>query len=452
MQTVKLIATMNTDIIQKYDMLPKGSRVLCAVSGGADSMCLTHYLYENRCLFGIEVVAAHYEHGLRGEESMRDCRFVEEYCHDRGICLYIGHGDVKAYAQENGLGTEEAARILRYDFLESCAKEHGCDRIATAHNADDNAETVIFNLTRGTGTAGLRGIPPVRGNIVRPLLGATRDEIEEYLRQNGIDHVEDSSNASDDYTRNVIRHSVMPVLRGINGGFSAGVGRTSELLRRDEDCLSQLACSFIDECFDDESIDCRSLLSQPEAVSSRVIRTLAGSGLSMEHIDAVLRFASGTELAYLDLPGIRLRREQGRLYFGTTEPRRIEERRIAFPGVTLIPEAQLVIKCEKGKYTEEVNNKFNTFCFRCESICGGIICTARKPGDEYRPRGRNCTKTLKSLFTQAKLTQNERELTPVVRDDMGILAVYGFGADERGTPSLGDDVIIIKMENNITGR
>lgn len=149
------------------------------------------------------------------------------------------------FAAVHGMSTEEAARELRYDFLRRAAARFGCDRIATAHNAGDNAETMLFNLARGTGGAGLRGIPPVRGRDSPPALGVTRREIEAYLAENGISHVEDSTNGSDDYSRNLIRHHASPVLREINPGFETAMLRTAELLREDEDCLNGLAADFI---------------------------------------------------------------------------------------------------------------------------------------------------------------------------------------------------------------
>ncbi|HIS67540.1 MAG TPA: tRNA lysidine(34) synthetase TilS, partial [Candidatus Scatomorpha merdipullorum] len=190
-----------------------GLRVLCAVSGGADSVYLLHKCCELRAAKGLSVCAAHYNHCLRGEESERDERFVRALCEELGVELKAGRGDVAAYARENKLGIEEAARKLRYEFLERAADELGCEMILTAHNADDNAETMLMALARGAGPRGLAGIPPVRGRVARPMLDVTRAEIERYLAENGFEYVEDSTNASTDYTRNRIRKLVMPVLR-----------------------------------------------------------------------------------------------------------------------------------------------------------------------------------------------------------------------------------------------
>ena len=245
---------MKAELSERLILPPKGARVLCAVSGGADSMCLLALLRETGAC---ELAAAHFEHGIRGGESLRDCAFVEDYCRAKGIACFVGHADVPRFAREEGIGLEEAARTLRYAFLEKTAAEHGFDWIATAHSADDNAETALFNFARGAGPAGLCGIPPRRGKIIRPLLGLTRAEIEQFLAESGTPHVEDSTNESDSCSRNRIRHAVMPVLREINPALSEAVARTGRLLRRDEDCLDGLAEDFIEKHFDGDPFAAR---------------------------------------------------------------------------------------------------------------------------------------------------------------------------------------------------
>lgn len=439
-------AMMNLEIVEEYGMLPRGSRVLCAVSGGADSMCLLHLLFSKREELGIEVLAAHYEHGLRGEESLRDAAFVESWCGAQGIPFVIEHGDVAGYAARKGLGDEEAARELRYAFLHRAAGENGCGRIATAHNADDNAETILFNLCRGGGAAGLRGIPPVRGEIVRPLLGCSREDIEEYLEKNAVPHVEDSTNQADDYSRNRIRHKVIPVLREINPAFSAAAGRTARLLREDEACLQGMAGDFIEKNSADGSLPAAELAALPKAVASRVLRRVCPRSLSLAHVEAALALCRGQGLGYADLPGIRIRREQGRIYFDQREKISLPQREIV-PGESLeIPEAGIKISAYFTEKNKEINDLFKTYCFKYESICGIISCTGRRPGDSIRPLGRNCTKSLKKLFSEAGFSQTERDSTPVFRDEKGILAVYGLAVAERTAAKCGDKVLCIEIE------
>ena len=421
--------------------LPRDGKILCAVSGGADSMCLLHMIYSR----GLELLAAHFEHGIRGEESLRDAAFVEEWCREKGIECIVGHGDVPAYAAARGLGMEEAARKLRYRFLEETAAERSCKYIATAHNADDNVETVIFNLARGGGALGLKGIPRSRGMFIRPLLDLSRREIEDYLEENRVPHVEDGSNASDDYSRNLIRHHVSPELRKINPELHLAVGRTARLLEDDEDCLSSLADKFIEEHYDGESLPMKELREQHRAVASRVIRRLCRESLSYGHVRQALELLEGTELKYLDVPGQRLRREQGRLFFRDGETITLPDREL-IPGQWLaIPELGLELLAEYGGKDGEVNGLFKTCRLKCENINFSLYCTGRKDGDRLRPAGRGCTKSLKSLFSEAGYTQARRSRTLVLRDAEGILAVPGLCLDERARPGPGDAVLTIKI-------
>ena len=423
------------------ELLPRGRRVLCAVSGGADSMALLHMLLRREDL---TVCAAHFEHGLRGEESLRDAAFVEDWCRERSIPFLLEHGDVRAYASERGLGIEEAARELRYAFLERAADQLGCELIATAHNADDNAETMLLHLLRGSGLDGLRGIPRRRGRLVRPLLDMSRAEIERYLEENGVGHVEDSSNTDESLSRNLLRRRVMPVLRELNPRVSEAMGRTARLLERDGDCLDRQAADLLADTGDGEFLFLEVLRTQEPAIAARAIRALAPGSMSEERTEAALEFIRSDEDGLLELPGGALRRERGRLYPETGEAvPTLPERELPREGTLAIPEAGIVIRCERTEKKEEIHGLFKTYDLKCEKIHGKIVCTGRKNGDRFRPAHRGCSKSLRALFGEAGLTRRERAVVPVLRDEEGILAVLGFGQDARSVAACGETVIRI---------
>lgn len=436
---------MKDDPVARLILPPGGARVLCAVSGGADSMCLLTLLLERE---DYEIAAAHFEHGIRGEESLRDCAFVEQYCRERGIACFVGHADAPAFAREKGLSLEEAARELRYAFLEKTAEQEGFEWIATAHNADDNAETVLFNLARGSGPNGLCGIPPQRGKILRPLLRLTRAEIEEILAERGIPHVEDSTNESDQYSRNRIRHAVVPELRRINPAFSEAVARTGELLRRDEEYLEMQADEFVGKHFDGSGVPVSELLKLHEAVSTRVVRKLLPQSVSAQHVEAVLALCRGTERSFLDLPGTRVRCERGRLCFDAEETESFPETEIPVEGFVVLKEAGLTIRTRIAAPGEEIHSPFKTYRLKYESIIGKLSVSPPRPGERYRPEGRGCTKTLKSLFSEARSTQSEKLRTPVFRDEKGIVLVPPFGEAERCICGAQDAAITVTIEKN----
>lgn len=409
-------------------------------------MFLLHFLNENRKKLGIELCVAHFEHGIRGEESIRDASFVKALCGKLDIPLCMESNNTPEYAKAHGIGMEEAARELRYEFLQRAAAEMYCDVIATAHNADDNAETVIFNLTRGSGAKGLRGIPRQRGNIIRPILDVSRTEIEAWLQDRSIEYIIDSTNLSDDYSRNLIRHQVIPVLKKINPGFCEAVGRAAGLLAQDEDCLELIAHEFISENLRDESLKCEALLAQHPAVASRVLRALCPQGLSEGHVKALMELAAGEGLGHCDVPGLQITREQGRLWFRASGKLSIDPEEIVLGTPLFLPEAGLKIFAEEKIYNGEVHDLFKTYFIKCESICGKLILSSRMPGDKIRPQGRNCTKSLKSIFVEKKMTQRQRGICPVIRDDKGVLILMGHAVDERCRPEKGDRVICIETE------
>lgn len=421
------------------DLLPAGGLVLCAVSGGADSVYLLCRLLE----LGFPVACAHYHHGLRGAEADRDEAFVRELCAGRGVPFVSERGDVRALAAVWHVGIEEAARRARYDFLERAADELGAAVIATAHTADDQLETMLMHLARGAGLAGLAGIPAVRGRIVRPMLGVTRAEIAAWLTARNVPHVEDSTNALPEHARNRVRHTVVPALRSEYPAAARAAARAASLLREDEAFLSGLARALLDEHADAGSVRASALCAAPKPVAARAVRMLAGRPLTAEHTDAVLRAAR--EGGFADVYGLRVGRAGDRLIFGAAEQPALPERAVTVGSTVWVPEAGLLVRCERAeKYTELVHKPFNTFYFSCEKICGNMTITARRPGDALRPAGRGCTKSMKQLLAELGVPAWERGRVPVLRDEAGPLCIPGVPPAERACAAPGD-VDIIKI-------
>ena len=244
----------------KYNRLLNDNKVMVALSGGADSVCLLYLLLEIKDEFNIILEACHVNHMLRGEQSDADEQFVRDLCKKLDIPLHVQRIDVKAL-QKKHQSLEEAAREARYSYF---AETGNNSIIATAHNADDNAETVLLNILRGTALKGLCGIPDVRGNIIRPLLEVTREEIITFLTEKSIPYVTDESNLSDEFTRNYLRIHVMPLLLRLNPSLLSAVTRMTDILRLDEEYLNEIAKNSY-------TGDTKELLNLHPAILNRII-------------------------------------------------------------------------------------------------------------------------------------------------------------------------------------
>ncbi len=437
----------------EYGMLTAGRKILCALSGGADSMVLLHILTQLGRQMGFSLCAAHYNHGLRGEESLRDARFVADYCEEHHLPLLLGEGDVAADAKQTGRGIEETAREKRYAFLEDAALHFGADKIATAHNADDNAETLLLHLLRGTGLRGLTGIPPVRGNLIRPLLTTPREEIEAYLARNGLPHVEDSTNADPAYSRNKIRHQVMPLLRELNPSLTETMTASIDSLRQDQNYLTARALEISRQAKpaeDGRVIPTQLLANTPTAVAARVVQQLLeeieAPMASAVHVRSILAVARGENTAAaLHLPGgVFVYRVYGDILFAWEK-----DPLPPFQPVTLgdaeatdIPELtwRLIRRwenvCPASPLAED-----GGFYLAPAAASGPLLVRPRQTKDAIQLPGRP-TKTLKKLFIEAKVPRQERERIPVLATQEGrVLAVAGFGPQrsllaEPGKPAV----------------
>ncbi len=405
--------------LRRYDMVSSGDTVICAVSGGADSIALLWCMWMLREKLGISVEAAHFNHNLRGAESDRDEQFVRDFCAFHDIPLHVGGGTVVPGKK----GLEAAAREARYAFLRSLK-----GTIATAHTADDNAETVLMHLIRGSGLRGFGGITPKSGGLIRPMLEVTRAEVEAYLRDNWISHVEDSSNAGDAFLRNRIRHDVMPLLRRENPSLAQNLSAMALRLRQDEQCLAEMASRL-------DATDVSALREANPALRRRALDGyLKQSGLPEPNSSHI---AQAESLVFSDKPsafarfpgGLILTRSYDKLTVRHEEP--VLEPVTLNPGETVILSTGITVRCEEAEGEE---NGPYSFCVCPE---GTITIRPRQAGDEITLSGG--TKPVKKLFIDRKIPAHERLLIPLAADSRGLLGICGIGANlarTQGTPKV----------------
>lgn len=393
---------------REQNLIAPGDTVICAVSGGADSVAMLFALYLLREKLGITLEAAHFNHNLRGEESLRDETFVRELCARYEIPLHVASGEIRPGKK----GLEAAARDARYTFLDSLP-----GKIATAHTADDNAETILMHLVRGTGLKGLGGIAPQRGKLIRPMLGITRREVEDFLAEWHLPHVEDSTNETDAFLRNRLRHHVMPLLAAENPRIAENLSQMALRLREDEACLSQLSHY--------ETLpEVETLRTLPSAVRSRMLERFLKENGVREPED--VHIAQAEALVFSDSPsasaafpgGVTLSRQYGHLTANPTGE--------AFTPVTLTcpgsaEAAGIRITCEPAGELAQSENLL--------TVCpvGKISIRPRQTGDKIRLSGGS--KSLKKLFIDRKIPAADRERIPVACDETGILGVYSIGVN-----------------------
>lgn len=399
--------------LKEQALLSPGDRVIAAVSGGADSVAMLFALYLLRDELGITLEAAHFNHHLRGAESDRDEAFVTDFCGRYCIPLHLGSGRIVSGKK----GLEAAARDARYAFLRSLP-----GKVATAHTADDNAETVLMRLIRGTGLKGLGAIAPVSGNVIRPMLTVTRDDVEAFLEEYALPHVEDSSNAEDDFLRNRIRHDILPLMRAENPRIGENLSAMALLLRQDEACLQ----AMIPE---EQMPDVSRLKAMEPALRRRALeRFLKAQGVrepeQIHILQAEQLLHHWSPSAAMQFPGgVTIGRQYDSLVRLECAPE-LPETRLSVPGETCIGGKRFV-----SEYTTDLEERPDSVL-----VCpvGALTVRSRRSGDTMRLPGG--TRSLKKMYIDRKIPASQRAAVPVLADDRGVLAVFGIGTDIRFHP------------------
>lgn len=398
--------------LKEQALLSPGDRVIAAVSGGADSVAMLFALYLLRDELGITLEAAHFNHHLRGDESDRDEAFVTDFCGRYGIPLHLGSGRIVPGKK----GLEAAARDARYAFLRRLP-----GKIATAHTADDNAETVLMRLIRGTGLKGLGAIAPVSGNVIRPMLTVTRDDVEAFLEEYALPHVEDSSNETDDFLRNRIRHSILPLMRAENPRIGENLSAMALLLREDESCLQSM--------LPEQTSDVSQLKAMEPALRRRALeRFLKAQGVrepeQIHILQAEQLLYHWSPSASMQFPGgVTIGRQYDRLVRLECAPE-LPETLLSVPGETCIGGKRFV-----SEYATDLEERPGSVLVR---PAGVLTVRSRRSGDTMRLPGG--TRSLKKMYIDRKIPASQRAAVPVLADDRGVLAVFGIGTDIRFRP------------------
>ncbi|HWY43653.1 MAG TPA: tRNA lysidine(34) synthetase TilS [Candidatus Sulfotelmatobacter sp.] len=462
--------------ITKQELLRAGDRLGVAVSGGADSVALLRLLVELRVELGVVLSVVHFNHKLRGKASEKDEAFVAELAEKFGLTFHVGRGDVGKKAKREKTNLEDAARRARYEFFRKLTESGLVDCVATAHTADDQAETVLAHILRGTGLAGLAGIHPVTSEgIVRPLLGVRRSELRKYLRAKKQSWREDATNRDTSRQRARMRRKLLPLLeKQFNPRAVEHLGALAELARRDEALLSALARARCEVLAKEQAgvkrIEAGKLLRPMEeglfnlegtenaekreenltALSTRIVRLLvgehkrAGSELAAIHVEAVLQLArSGENGKVLQLPGgVDVRREDDWLVFlarASSGAQREQRREFAYPvelqsGETTISVKEIgcVIRLRSIDWPlaqrETINNGWAAL--DQQKLRAPLVLRSLRPGDRMRPIGHRGSHRLKRLLNEKRISRWEREGWPVLESGQKIVWARGFAAAE----------------------
>lgn len=431
--------------IEKHNMLSLGDHVLIGFSGGPDSVCLLYLLHDLRIKYKLKVSAAYIDHGLRPNDVPKEIEFCRKICNNLSVDFYTQSVNVREFAQIEKVNIQEAARILRYGALDQISINIKAHKIAVAHNADDQAETVLMRLLRGAGPAGLSGIPPVRKKIIRPLIEIERTEIEKFLAEKNIPFIIDPSNENLKYLRNRIRQNLMPVIKSISPQATKIISKTADIIREENDYINVSVTKALMRLMSRKTDNRVELFCNPMEVLNivilrRALRVAIDSvrglrGIEFEHIEEIINLIKkGRPGDRLYLPkGIKAIKGYSTIIITDEPPKKLSTYILDKPMDILLTEADVLLSIKELEKQEipDFGDGKNTIYVDREKINFPLIIRARKPGDYFYPFGFGNKKKIQDFFVDEKVPRDERDLIPIIESEGKIVCIVGYRLDDR---------------------
>jgi len=419
------------EFINKYALLDNSATVLLAVSGGKDSVVMAHLFHKT----GFKIAIAHCNFNLRAQESLRDEDFVRNLAATLDVPFHLANFDTSAYAELNQLSIQMAARDLRYHFFEDICAKHGYDKIATAHHQNDGMETLLLNLIRGTGLAGLHGIKPKRENIIRPMLCFSRSEIDEMVQQNNIAFVEDSSNISAKYVRNKIRLKIIPEMKSINPSLEETFNQNIAYFSKLEDFVKEQIANYKEDLF--EEVEGKIKISIPklqqiknlEFVLSELLLPL---GFNLTGVKDLIK-ALGKESGRIFLaPNHELNLDRNYIFIKAIKKNHQEETAFEYDQRTVTFDNKIFSKTETDVKNNSITNAKNICFTDSDKLIFPLKIRPWQLGDKFIPLGMTGQKKLSDFFINQKIPVSEKsEVSVLVNGDGKIIWITGLRMDDR---------------------